>query len=76
MAITPSKLREDVYNVLDKVLETGVPIEITRRGKVLTIIPPPGQGKLAKLKKRAGLKCNPDDIVHMDWSIENQRGAV
>ncbi len=28
MAITPSKLREDVYNVLDKFLETGVPIEI------------------------------------------------
>ena len=33
MPVTASKLRENIYRILDQVLETGVPVEIERRGK-------------------------------------------
>ena len=68
MIITASKLREDIYNVLDHALETGLPIEIQRRGKILKIVPPAGRTKLANLKTHDVLIGNPEDIVHMDWS--------
>lgn len=68
MGITASKLREDIYNVLDGVLETGIPVEIERRGKVLKIVSDNKPSKLRNLKKHAVLKGDPEDIVHMDWS--------
>lgn len=37
MAITASQLRQDVYRLLDHVLETGVPLEIERGGRRLRI---------------------------------------
>ena len=72
MIMTPSKLRGNIYNILDKVLETGIPVEIQRRGKILCIMPPAGKkySKLSKLKKRDVLVGDPEDIVHMDWSSE------
>jgi hypothetical protein len=39
MPLTASKLRENIYRILDQVLETGVPVEIERRGKILKIVP-------------------------------------
>jgi hypothetical protein len=30
---------EDIYRILDQVLETGVPVEIERHGKLLKIVP-------------------------------------
>ena len=63
-----SRLRENIYNVLDRVLRTGVPIEVQRRGKILKIVPFSGPSKLANLKKHDVLKTSPSSIVHMDWS--------
>jgi len=36
--VTASKLREDVYRILDEVLRTGVPMEIVHRGERLEIV--------------------------------------
>ena len=38
MPITASQLRADVYNLLDRVLETGEPLEVLRNGHVLRIV--------------------------------------
>jgi hypothetical protein len=71
MAITASKLRENVYRLLDQVLKTGVPLEIRRRGRILKIIPADPVNKLENIIPRKDfLKCDPDDIVHLDWSGE------
>ena len=70
MKVSVSKLREDIYNILDEVLETGVPIEVERRGRVLRIVPEVKPSKLAKLKKRNCLVGDPESIVHMDWLTE------
>ena len=70
MKITASKLRENIYNILDQALETGVPVEVERKGRILKIVPPPKQSRLAKLKKRKYLVGDPESIVHMDWLKE------
>jgi len=70
MKITASKLRENVYNILDQALETGVPIEVERKGRILKIVPETKPSKLAKLKKRNYLVGDPESIVHMDWLHE------
>ena len=70
MPIKPSQLREDIYRILDQILETGVPVEIERGGKLLKIVPVEPRSKLANLKPRKYLLCDPEDLVHLDWSGE------
>ena len=67
--ITASKLRQDVYQLLDSVLETGQPLEVKRKGRILRITPEPdAESRLSKLRSHPTLTCDPEDIVHMDWS--------
>lgn len=68
MMITASKLRANIYNVLDQVLETGIAVEIQRKGKTLKIVPVRGVSKLANMRTHDVLAVNPEEIVHMDWS--------
>jgi hypothetical protein len=70
MRVTPSKLRENIYGILDQVLETGTPVEVIRKGKILKIVPEAKPDILSKLKKRNSLVGDPEDIVHMDWLSE------
>ena len=72
MRIKASKLRENIYRILDQVLETGVPVEIERRGKVLKIVCEEPPSKLARLVPRDYLRGSPEDLVHLDWSDEWQ----
>ncbi len=68
--MTASQLRQNIYQVLDQALETGVPLEVERKGRRLRIVPEPPLDKLDKLKRRDCLTGDPEDIVHMDWSKE------
>jgi PHD/YefM family antitoxin component YafN of YafNO toxin-antitoxin module len=71
MALTASKLRENIYKVLDQVLTTGVPVEIKRRGKSLRLIRSEDEkrDKLDQLVERPRfLRSKPQSIVHLDWS--------
>lgn len=70
MSITASKLRQDIYRILDQVLETGIPVEIKRRGKILRIVPPEQSRKLDRLEPRDYLAVAPEELVHLDWSGE------
>ncbi|HVG06080.1 MAG TPA: hypothetical protein VNM67_00080 [Thermoanaerobaculia bacterium] len=51
---------------MEQVLETGVPVEIERGGKLLKIIPVEPRSKLANLKPRKYLLCEPDELVSLD----------
>ena len=71
--ITPTQLRKDLYRLLDRVIETGEPLEVERKGVTLKI---ERQAKLTKLE-RARLMARPDvwvgdpnDIFHMDYLEE------
>ncbi len=68
--ITPSKLRQNLYNLLDQVIRTGKPLEIKRRDKVLKIIIEPSKSKLDNLKKRDVLNCEPDELIYNNWEKE------
>lgn len=68
--ITPSELRQNLYNLLDQVILTGEPIEIKRKDKILKIIVEPSKSKLDNLKKRDVLNCVPDGIIHNNWEKE------
>ena len=69
--LTASRLRADVYRVLDGVLNTGVPAVVTRRGHVLRIVPGKPAGRLDRLVARPDfIKGDPADLVHLDWAHE------
>jgi hypothetical protein len=66
--LTASGLRADVYRVLDEVLESGVPVEIERRGRRLRIAPLAERRKVDRLEPHPVIVGDPEDLVHLDWS--------
>ena len=70
MTLRASALRENIYRILDEILETGVPVDIERKGKLLRIATVEPKSKLANLKPRDLIVGDPEDLVHIDWSEE------
>lgn len=73
MTLTASKLRANVYRILDQVAETGVPVEIIRGGRRLKIVPADASAsrRLHRLRPRPkALIGDPQRLVHIDWSKE------
>lgn len=69
MTVTASALRADIYTLLDRVLETGEPLEIERKGRILRIVSDKPRGWLHKIVPNpAALVGDPEDLVSMDWS--------
>jgi antitoxin (DNA-binding transcriptional repressor) of toxin-antitoxin stability system len=69
MRVTASKLRENIYRILDEAIATGNPVEVVRKGNVLKIVPEKQTSKLDRLKKRKNVFVgDTDDIIGMDWS--------
>jgi len=55
MAITATKLRAELYRVIDNVIKNGVSVEVELRGKKVRIVPAEPRDKLAALVKRPGV---------------------
>jgi prevent-host-death family protein len=71
MPMSASDLRRNVYRVLDRVVETGQPVEIERRGRRLRIVPAEPASKMGRLIARPGyLRVDANELVHLDWSRE------
>ena len=71
MPISLTKLRADLYKIVDQVIETGLPIDIERNGKKVRIIALEKKSKLANLKSHPGtIVGDPDELIHLDWSSE------
>ena len=69
--ITVTELRGNIYNLLDEVLNTGIPIEINKGGRKLKIMPVDKVNKLENLISRPNIiKGNPDDLVDISWEKE------
>lgn len=69
MAITASKLRENVYRILDQVLTTGEPVEIERNGRRLFIVADQLPSRLGRLVRRPDVVVgDSEELVHVDWS--------
>lgn len=73
MKITASKLRENIYRILDQVAATGVPVEIVRGEHRLKIVLADDAAPLKTARLRARPKVlvgDPETLVHLDWSKE------
>ena len=70
MALTASKLRENIYRIIDQVIETGVPVVVRRKGKTVRIVPGEPVSRIGRLEPREYLLEDPESIVHLDWSVE------
>ena len=69
MAVSLTYLRAHLYQVVDRILESGVPVDITRHGHTLKIVAIDTKDKVGRLKKHAHVVVgNSDDLVHFDWS--------
>ena len=69
--ITNLKNQNDIFRLLDKVIKTGVPVVLERKGKRLLISPAEKHRDLDRLEKHPEfIVGNPDDLVHIDWSSE------
>ena len=69
--LTLTALRQKLFNVVDQVIKTGVPVEIERKGHKIKIILDEPKSKLANLKPRPCIVGDPDDLVDIDlgdWS--------
>jgi antitoxin (DNA-binding transcriptional repressor) of toxin-antitoxin stability system len=72
MKVTATRLRSELYQILDRVLETGEPVEVTRSQGTLVIKPLLSERR--KKTRRAKPRSNPDlvvgdpdELVHFDW---------
>jgi len=69
--VSHTNIQEDILQLFDKVLSTGVPVEIERKGKRLLISPAKKRRELGCLEKHPEfIVGNSDDLVHIDWSSE------
>jgi len=69
--VTPTQLRADIYNLLDEVLKTGLPLEIQKGKKTLKIVPVDQIDKLKNLISRPeAIQGDPDDLVDINWEGE------
>jgi hypothetical protein len=68
MVVKLSQLWANLYRLLDRVPQTGEPIEIDRHGKKLLLIPKENKGRLSKFVRRDVIVGDPEDLVHLDWS--------
>jgi len=71
--VTPSTLRADIYRILDRVLETGEPVEVRRGNRRLKIVPADAApvANLEKLQAHPGaIIGDAEDLVDIEWSHE------
>ena len=71
MRYSATKLRADLYRVLDRVLKTGIPVEVERKARVLKIVAVEPDDKIENLTPHPEyLLGDAESMVHLDWSGE------
>jgi len=70
MAITPTKLRQNLFALLDEVLETGKPLDINRNGQILHIITDKKLSKLDKIVAKKVSVASDEELINTNWDKE------
>ena len=76
--LTLTALRQNIFQLADRVLETGEPVMIERNGRHLLLMPERPKLDLSRLPRRNAIIGNPEDLVDLnvcEWSeLENLEG--
>jgi prevent-host-death family protein len=79
MTLTATELRKQLYRVLERVAETGEPVEVVLKGRTFRIVSADYAPVTFSLDRLAphpeALVGELDDIVHMDWSDQWRPGT-
>ncbi|MBP7960730.1 MAG: type II toxin-antitoxin system Phd/YefM family antitoxin [Caldilineaceae bacterium] len=69
--VTPTELRTNIYNLLDEVLTTGLPLEIKKGDRSLRIVPMEKADKLQNLVFQPDVILgDPEELVEIGWEDE------
>ncbi|MBT3309019.1 MAG: type II toxin-antitoxin system prevent-host-death family antitoxin [Gammaproteobacteria bacterium] len=75
MQITATELRKDLFNSLDQVIETGIPLEITRKGHTLRVISDEPPHRLKNLVPHHTILGDAEALAELsvyEWSNNTQ----
>ena len=75
MIYNATTFRKDIYSILDSVLDSGVPVEIERKGKRLRIVPDNPVGRLSRLEPHSIVNGNSDSLPDLHWDDSWNGGA-
>ncbi len=66
--VTPTELRANIYNILEEILTTGIPIEIKKGNQKLRIVPVAKVDKFQNLIVRPNvIQGDPEDLADIHW---------
>ena len=68
MELNASKVRETISKVLSRFLKVGKVSESLRKSRTEGIVAVQVSPKLSRLVRRDYLRCDPESIIHLDWS--------
>ena len=70
-SVTPTELRANIFRLLDEVLKTGIPLEVTKGGKKLRIVSVERKDKFQNLVSRPHvIQGDPEQLVEISWEDE------
>jgi prevent-host-death family protein len=71
VTLTPTELRSNLYRIIDQVLDTGEPVEIVRRGRIVRIVADVPRFRMDEVSPHPDfIVGDPDELIHLDWSAE------
>ena len=70
MAITTTELRQNIFRILDSVIELGRPVSIQRKGHIVQLVPTQKKNKLDNLKAHPFSDEPLEAFDHIDWTHE------
>lgn len=69
--VSATELRTNIYQLLDEVLRSGLPIEVKRGERKLRIVPIEKADKFQNLAyRRDVIRGDPEELVTLNWEGE------
>ena len=71
--ISITALRSQLFKIVDRIIETGIPVEIERKGHKLKIVLEEKKSKFDNLKRRNCIVGDPDELIGLEvgeWKEE------
>jgi len=76
MVMSVTKFRQNLYKVLDQIIETGIPLELKRKGRNIKIICEKPSSKLNNLKAHNIINGDPKHLADISWENEWQNEHI